>query len=86
MIWLILKALFTIIPVILQMIQEGRIREGTMAEFEAGMAANWEKRLAAAKAAGEGELPNEDNDPNNRARPRFDGLHDGDGKPPLSVG
>lgn len=77
-----IKAIVTIIALLVQMYREGQIKGQAQDEIVKGLA----ERALAAKKAEQGELPDEDTDPNNRARPRFDGMHDGDSKPPLSVG
>lgn len=86
MIWLILKALLNIVPVLVQAYRDGRLKSASeQAVLDALTISIYQRALDAQKAK-QGELSGEDDDPNNRARPRFDGMHDGDSKPPLSVG
>lgn len=68
MIWTVLKALFTLIPFIVEMIREGRIKTGAYDEIERAIGASWNSRVAAAIAAKEGELPDEADDVHNRSR------------------
>lgn len=65
--WLIVKAVFVIIPYVIQLIQEGKIREGTIDELEDALTARQKARLDAARAAKEGDPIDESIDPNNRA-------------------
>ena len=68
MIWLVLKALFTMLPAIVEMIREGRIKTGAYDEIEKELGLRWTRRLADAVIAKNGELTDEDDDPNNRTR------------------
>lgn len=68
MIWTIAKALFTLIPYLVEMYREGRIKTGAYEELEHAISASYSSRISAAILAKNGELIDEDRDPNNRAR------------------
>lgn len=68
MIWLLIKALIAVTPAILDAIRDGRVRSATQDEILLAIFSKLEKRVEAALRAGEGNLPDEDSDPNNRAR------------------
>lgn len=67
MIWTVLKALFTLIPYLVEMAREGRIKTGAYEELEHAISASYSKRIADAIAAKNKELVNEDDDIYNRA-------------------
>lgn len=67
-IWLVIKTLLTIAPVIISMVRDGQIKEGAYDEVIGALTDRLNKRFDAAKEAGEKEPVDEENDPNNRAR------------------
>lgn len=64
--WLIVKAVLAVLPMIVQMIQTGKIKQATEDELLKALASRLNERIDAAQKAKEGELPDEANDPLNR--------------------
>jgi hypothetical protein len=68
MIWLIIRIVLQLLPVLIQGIRDGRIRSAAQDEVLKELLASHEKRLNDAIRAGEGPFLNEEDDPNNRSR------------------
>lgn len=68
--WLIIKAIAAVVPLIIQMVMEKKITSAAQDDILFDLTLEFEGRLADAKAAGEKELINEADDPYNRARSR----------------
>lgn len=51
MIWLVIKALMTLLPLIVQAVRDGRLRVATEREVISVLSAEFSKRIEAAKAA-----------------------------------
>lgn len=66
-IWLVIKTLLIITPAVVEMVRDGKVKSGAQQDILNALAAQMDARLKAAQAAGEGELPDEESDPNNRA-------------------
>lgn len=67
-IWTVLKAILVLLPVIISYVRDGKVKTGAYDEVIAAMNADWDARVKAANDAANGDLGNEDNDPNNRNR------------------
>lgn len=67
MFWLLIKVLMALAPLVMQAIREGQIKSASQTEVLIALAKNMNRRIEDAMRAGEGPLPNEDTDPNNRA-------------------
>lgn len=59
--WLVLKAIFTLLPAIIQAVKNGQIKTAAQNEVLVAL----QNRIKVAKEA-EGDLPDEADDPNNR--------------------
>jgi hypothetical protein len=68
MYWTIAKALLTLIPFLIRLYEEGKIKKATEEEILDAMAGVWVERIAAAVKAKDGPLVAEENDPFNRTR------------------
>lgn len=69
-IWLVIKAVLTILPVIIEMVRDGKIKTAAYDEVLAALEGRLDERIKAAREAGAGELIDEDEDPYNRNRNR----------------
>ena len=65
---LVVKAVLTILPVIMQMVQTNQIKTGAYDEVIDAFSALIDKRIAAAQKAAKEPPVDESTDPNNRSR------------------
>lgn len=63
--WLIVRAVLSVLPLIVQMVQTGKIKQATEDELLKALSARLNDRIEAAKKATE-KLPDEASDPDNR--------------------
>ena len=64
-IWLIIRAVFTVLPAIIEMVRTGQIKNEAQDELLAKLTQKLDERI---KRTQNVEIPDEDDDPNNRAR------------------
>lgn len=66
--WLVIKALLVILPYLIELVQNGKIKEGAYTEVLAALNGRIDARIQAAVEAGKLEPVDEDTDPANRSR------------------
>lgn len=64
--WLIIKAVLAVLPLVVQMVQSGKIKKANEDELLKALSARLNERIEAAKKAKEGDLPDEALDTDNR--------------------
>lgn len=67
MIWTVIKAVLVILPAIIDMVRNGKVKEATLDEVLKGLEGRLNARIQRAKEA-EKDIPDEADDPYNRSR------------------
>lgn len=70
LIWLVIKALFAILPAVVSAVRDGRIRAASQTEVLDALSVALQERFDAARRAADGDT-DELSDPNNRAGSTF---------------
>lgn len=66
--WTVFKAMLVLLPMVISMVRDGKVKTGAYDEIVNAMSADWDARVKAAEDAAAKDLPDEQNDENNRSR------------------